>query len=100
MGKSDFVEKGVYQWMRRAPEGHQKGLGCGAGNRKRMNKGEDGSDGNRKDRPSEGQTFRVEARHASSGEEGKAASTSLESLFGPLATRGLGAQGSIGIQQV
>lgn len=38
-----------------------------------------------KDRPSQGLVFRVEAKHASSGELGKAELTGLEGLFGPLA---------------
>lgn len=95
--ESYFVEKGVCQWMRRVKEGQQKWSGYRAGNSKRMSKGEERGDGNRKRSP-EGLTFRMEARHGSGGEEGKATSASLESLFGPLATRGLRAQGSKGIQ--
>lgn len=71
VGWSYTVEKGVYQWMKRVPEGQQEGLGCGARKTKRMSKGEDGDDGNRKRQPSERLTFRVEARHASSGEVAK-----------------------------
>lgn len=47
MGDSDIVEKVVYQWMSRAPEGQQKGSSCEARKNKRKSRGEDGGDGNR-----------------------------------------------------
>lgn len=68
--------------MKRAPRGQQERLGCEAQKTKRMSKGEDEGDGNRKRQPWERLTFRVEARHASSGEIGKTKFIRMENLSG------------------